>query len=134
MVKLQMTDWLIPQSIPLINLGDSGENNAITVQIEIQEDEKFDFSDTKYYLDIMDKVDGEKTIARSQEMELIVETIDTETKYYLQMQPTSEWLGKSCLKYIQVRCEYTDNTDLTNLKEVVIKSNTINAIVKLGLV
>ena len=134
MVKLQMTDWLIPQSIPLINLGDSGENNATTVQIEIQEDEKFDFSDTKYYLDIMDKVDGEKTIARSQEMELIVETIDTETKYYLQMQPTSEWLGKSCLKYIQVRCEYTDNTDLTNLKEVVIKSNTINAIVKLGLV
>lgn len=133
MIKLQMTDWLIPQSIPLANLGDSGENNAITIQIEIQEDEKFDFADTKYYLDIMDKIDGEKTIARSQEMKLVMETVDEVTKYYLEMQPTSEWLGKSCMKYIQVRCEYTDTTD-TEPKKVIIKSNVIDAIVKLGLI
>ena len=134
MAKLQMVNWLIPQPMPPINLGDSGENNATTLQIEIQEDEKIDFEDTIYYLDIADKIDGVKSVARSQEMKLVTETVDEVTKYYLTMQPTSEWLGKSCMKYIQVRCEYTDNTDTENPKKVVIKSNVVDAIVKLGLV
>ena len=71
-VNLAMTNWNIPQPNPPINLGDSGENNAISISITL--DNKIDFEDVKYYLDIMDKVDGEKTVARTQEMELVEHT------------------------------------------------------------
>ena len=71
-IKLSMTDWNIPQTTPPINLGDSGENNAILISIDI--DNKIDFDDVKYYFDIMDKIDGEKTISRTQEMELVEHT------------------------------------------------------------
>ena len=143
-VNLAMTNWNIPQPNPPINLGDSGENNAISISITL--DNKIDFEDVKYYLDIMDKVDGEKTIARTQEMELIEHTethevIDddgnvteeTTTTYSLDMHPLSQWLGKDGVKYLQVRCEYTDNTDTENPIDIIVKSNTFKGVVHLGL-
>ena len=52
--------------------------------------------------------------------------------YYLKMNPSSEWLGRDGLKYLQVRCTYVDNSSDT-LKNVTIKSNTFYGIVNLGL-
>ena len=126
-IKLSMTDWNIPQTTPPINLGDSGENNAILISIDI--DNKIDFDDVKYYFDIMDKIDGEKTISRTQEMELVEHT---ET-HSLDMHPLSQWLGKDGVKYLQVRCEYTDNTDAENPIDIIVKSNTFKGVVHLGL-
>lgn len=135
MIKLKMTDWTIAKDItPPIRLGYSGENNAVVIKIEIDKDEVFDFADTKYYLDIMDVVDGEKVVSRTQEMEVVQETLEDESvKYTLQMRPTACWLGKHNLKYLQIRCEYTDDTDAENPTQVVIKSNTFKGIVKYGL-
>lgn len=143
-VNLAMTNWNIPQPNPPINLGDSGENNAISISIVL--DKKIDFEDVKYYLDIMDKVDGEKTVARTQEMELIEYTEthevtdddgnvteETVTTYSLDMLPLSQWLGRDGVKYLQVRCIYTDNTDVDNPIDIIIKSNTIRGVVHLGL-
>lgn len=143
-VNLAMTNWNIPQPNPPINLGDSGENNAISISIEI--DNKINFEDVKYYLDIMDKVDGEKTVARTQEMELVEHTEthevtddegnvteETTTTYSLDMHPLSQWLGKDGVKYLQVRCEYTDNTDTANPIDIIVKSNTFKGVVHLGL-
>lgn len=111
-VNLTMTNWNIPQPNSPINLGDSGENNAISISILL--DNKVDFNNVRYYLDIMDKVDGEKTVARTQEMELVEHTETTEvtddegnvtevtnTTYSLDMQPLSQWLGKYGVKYLQ---------------------------------
>lgn len=143
-VNLAMTNWNIPQPNPPINLGDSGENNAISISIAL--DNKIDFEDVKYYLDIMDKVDGEKTVARTQEMELVEHTEtheitdddgnvteETITTYSLDMLPLSQWLGRDGVKYLQVRCTYTDNTDVDNPINIIIKSNTIRGVVHLGL-
>lgn len=143
-VNLAMTNWNIPQPNPPINLGDSGENNAISISITL--DNNIDFEDVKYYLDIMDKVDGEKTIARTQEMELVEHTEthevvddegnvteETTTTYSLDMHPLSQWLGKDGVKYLQVRCEYTDNTDTENPIDIIVKSNTFKGVVHLGL-
>lgn len=132
-VNLKMIKWNVPLTTPPIYLGYSGENNAITINIQIDEDEVFDFNDVKYYLDIMDKIDGNTTFTTSQEMELKTETIDEEIVYTLTMQPTKEWLGKTNIKHLQIRCKYTDDTDTENLKEVIIKSNIFEGIVKLGL-
>lgn len=143
-VNLTMTNWNIPQPNSPINLGDSGENNAISISILL--DNKVDFNNVRYYLDIMDKVDGEKTVARTQEMELVEHTETTEvtddegnvtevtnTTYSLGMQPLSQWLGKDGVKYLQVRCEYFDDTDIENPIVIIIKSNVIKGIVHMGL-
>ena len=143
-VNLTMTNWNIPQPNSPINLGDSGENHAISISILL--DNKVDFNDARYYLDIMDKVDGEKTVARTQEMELVEHTETTEvtddegnvtevtnTTYSLDMQPLSQWLGKDGIKYLQVRCEYLDDTDTENSIVVIIKSNVIKGVVHMGL-
>ena len=143
-IKLSMTDWNIPQTTPPINLGDSGENNAILISIDI--DNKIDFDDVKYYLDIMDKLDGEKTVSRTQELELVEHTEthevvdeegnvteETTTTYSLDMHPLAQWLGNDSIKYLQVRCEYTDNTDTENPISIIIKSNTFKGIVHMGL-
>lgn len=143
-VNLAMTNWNMPQPNPPINLGDSGENNAISISIAL--DSKIEFNDVKYYFDIMDKVDGEKTVARTQEMELVEHTetnevVDNEgnvteetiTTYSLDMLPLAQWLGRDGVKYLQVRCTYTDNTDIENPIDIIIKSNIIKGVVHLGL-
>lgn len=134
-VNLAMINWNITQPNPPINLGDSGENNAISISILL--DSKIDFDDVKYYFDIMDKVDGEKTVARTQEMELVehTEIIDDEPviTYSLDMRPLYQWLGKDGVKYLQVRCEYIDNTDTENPINIIIKSNVIRGVVQMGL-
>lgn len=129
-VNLIMNNWYIPQRIPPINLGYSGENNAISLSIKI--DNKINFETVKYYLDIMDRIDGEKVIATTQELKLEEIEEDGIVSYYLKMNPSSEWLGKDGLKYLQVRCTYVDNSSDT-LKSVTIKSNTFYGIVNLGL-
>ena len=143
-VNLTMTNWNIPQPNSPINLGDSGENNAISISILL--DNKVNFENVEYYLDIMDKIDGEKTVARTQRMELVENTETTEvtddegnttevtnTTYSLDMQPLSQWLGKDGVKYLQVRCEYFDDTDIENPIVVIIKSNVIKGVVHMGL-
>lgn len=129
-VNLIMNNWYIPQRIPPINLGYSGENNAISLSIKI--DNKINFETVKYYLDIMDRIDGEKVIATTQELKLEEIEKDGIISYYLKMNPSSEWLGRDGLKYLQVRCTYVDNSSDT-LKNVTIKSNTFYGIVNLGL-
>lgn len=129
-VNLIMNNWYIPQRIPPINLGYSGENNAISLSIKI--DNKINFETVEYYLDIMDRTDGEKVIATTQELKLEEIEEDGIISYYLKMNPSSEWLGRDGLKYLQVRCTYVDNSSDT-LKNVTIKSNTFYGIVNLGL-
>lgn len=129
-VNLIMNNWYIPQRIPPINLGYSGENNAMSLSIKI--DNKIDFETAEYYLDIMDKIDGEKVIATTQELKLEEIEEDGIVSYYLKMNPSSEWLGKDGLKYLQVRCTYVDDSS-DMLKNVTIKSNTFYGIVNLGL-
>lgn len=133
MINLTMNKWLIPQNTPPINLGESGENNATIIDIEIDENEVSDFVKTKYYLDIRDEVDGEKTTPRTQELTLVKTTNDNEDIYKLQMKPNSQWLGKDSIKLLQVRCEYVDDTDSENIEKVIMKSNTFKGIVKTGL-
>ena len=55
--------------------------------------------------------------------------MESETKTYLQTRMTSDWLGKSALKLLQVQLQYTDLTDSENPIDVVIRSNVFNAIV-----
>lgn len=129
-INLIMNNWYIPQRIPPINLGYSGENNAISLSIKI--DNKINFETVEYYLDIMDRIDGEKVIATTQELKLEEIEEDGIISYYLKMNPSSEWLGRDGLKYLQVRCTYVDNSSDT-LKNVTIKSNTFYGIVNLGL-
>lgn len=129
-VNLIMNNWYIPQRIPPINLGYSGENNAISLSIKI--DNKINFETVEYYLDIMDRIDGEKVIATTQELKLEEIEEDGIISYYLKMNPSSEWLGRDGLKYLQVRCTYVDNSSDT-LKNVTIKSNAFYGIVNLGL-
>lgn len=129
-INLIMNNWYIPQRIPPINLGYSGENNAISLSIKI--DNKINFETVEYYLDIMDRTDGEKVIATTQELKLEEIEEDGIISYYLKMNPSSEWLGRDGLKYLQVRCTYVDNSSDT-LKNVTIKSNTFYGIVNLGL-
>ena len=129
-INLIMNNWYISQRIPPINLGYSGENNAISLSIKI--DNKINFETVKYYLDIMDRIDGEKVIATTQELKLEEIEEDGIISYYLKMNPSSEWLGRDGLKYLQVRCTYVDNSSDT-LKNVTIKSNTFYGIVNLGL-
>lgn len=133
MINLKMNKWSIPQKTPPVNLGESGENNATVIDIEIDENEVSDFLKTKYYLDIRDEVDGEKTTPRTQELALVKITNDNEETYKLQMKPNSQWLGKDNIKLLQVRCEYVDDTDSENTEKVVMKSNTFKGIVKTGL-
>lgn len=129
-INLIMNNWYIPQRIPPINLGYSGENNAISLSIKI--DNKINFETVEYYLDIMDRIDGEKVIATTQELKLEEIEEDGIISYYLKMNPSSEWLGRDGLKYLQVRCTYVDNSS-DMLKNVTIKSNTFYGIVNLGL-
>ena len=129
-VNLIMNNWYIPQRVPPINLGYSGENNAISLSIKI--DNKINFETVEYYLDIMDRTDGEKVIATTQELKLEEIEEDGIISYYLKMNPSSEWLGRDGLKYLQIRCTYVDNSSDT-LKNVTIKSNTFYGIVNLGL-
>lgn len=129
-VNLIMNNWYIPQRIPPINLGYSGENNAISLSIKI--DNKINFETVEYYLDIMDRIDGEKVIATTQKLKLEEIEEDGIISYCLKMNPSSEWLGRDGLKYLQVRCTYVDNSSDT-LKNVTIKSNTFYGIVNLGL-
>ena len=129
-INLIMNNWYIPQRIPPINLGYSGENNAISLSIKI--DNKINFETVEYYLDIMDRIDGEKVIATTQELKLEEIEEDGIISYYLKMNPSSKWLGIDGLKYLQVRCTYVDDSSDT-LKNVTIKSNTFYGIVNLGL-
>lgn len=130
-INIIMINWCIPSRIVPINLGYSGENNALSISIKM--DNKIDFDTVKYYLDIMDMVDGEKAIVTTQELEFVEDTEDEVTSYFLKIRPSSEWLGKEGLKYLQVRCTYIDDTDTENPKNVIIKSNPFTGIVRLGL-
>lgn len=130
-INLIMINWCIPSRIVPIDLGYRGENNALSISVKM--DNKIDFNTVKYYLDIMDITDGEKSTITTQELSFVEETEDEITSYYLRMQPSSEWLGKEGLKYLQVRCTYTDDTDIENPKNVIIKSNAFRGIVRLGL-
>ena len=153
-VNTTMTEWEIPSTTPPLYLGEQGENNAMTVSIEIQEDEVVDkevFPDVKYYLDIYDRVDGETPIPTTQELKLVETTntfevldedgnpilddngdpiVEETTRYFLKMSPSGEWLGKANIKVLQVRCAYTDTTDTENPIERVLKSNTFVGLVR----
>ena len=153
-VNTTMTEWEIPSTTPPLYLGEQGENNAMTVSIEIQEDEVIDkevFPDVKYYLDIYDDVDGETPIPTTQELSLVkttntFEILDEEgnpvlddndepiteetNRYFLKMSPSGQWLGKANVKILQIRCSYTDTTDTENPIERVLKSNTFRGLVR----
>ena len=138
-INLTMNDWKIPTSPPYIFLGESGENQAITLSIKL--DEVVQADDVKYFLDIMDRVDGENPKATSQEMEIVIEQEEIDgvinDVYYIQMKPLAQWLGKENVKILQVRCEYTDITIDENDEEVktsiTIKSNTFYGYVGKGI-
>jgi hypothetical protein len=137
-----MKDWYIGLNIPPINLGESGENNAITISIKV--DNIIEAEDVKYYLDICDKIDGETPISVSQQMNIVEEIVDDEetgeeiTIYYLQMKPLAEWLGKSNVKMLQVRCEYSittedEETHEETITNYVLKSNHFYGYVSKGI-
>ena len=57
-VNTIMKGWEVQSTVPPLYLGECGENNALTVSIEIEEDEVIsaeDFPDVEYYLDIYDE-------------------------------------------------------------------------------
>lgn len=124
-VNLVMNDWVVSHTSVPIDLGKRGENNAMSINIVIGE--KLDKNE-KYYLDIMDRVEGETVEPRTQEMILNEYDHDGIITYVLEMQPQAEWLGNNGVKFVQVRCEYTENE-----KDVIIKSNVFRGVVDLGL-
>lgn len=146
MVNINMKGWKVDSPIPPYFLGEQGENNANILSIFVADDdiieEDASHVNVKYSINIKDKEIDESVISKTKELTIIKETtetqntddqgnpiIETETKTYLQTRMTSDWLGKSALKLLQVQLEYTDLTDSENPIDVVIRSNVFNAIV-----
>ena len=141
-----MKGWKVDSPIPPYFLGEQGENNADILSIFVADDdiieEDTSHVNVKYSINIKDKEIDESVISKTKELTIIKETtetqntddqgnpiVETETKTYLQTRMTSDWLGKSALKLLQVQLEYTDLTDSENPIDVVIRSNVFNAIV-----
>lgn len=146
MVNINMKGWKVDSPIPPYFLGEQGENNADILSIFVADDdiieEDASHVNVKYSINIKDKEIDESVISKTKELTIIKETtetqntddqgnpiVETETKTYLQTRMTSDWLGKSALKLLQVQLEYTDLTDSENPIDVVIRSNVFNAIV-----
>lgn len=146
MVNINMKGWKVDSPIPPYFLGEQGENNANILSIFVADDdiieEDTSHVNVKYSINIKDKEIDESVISKTKELTIIKETtetqntddqgnpiVETETKIYLQTRMTSDWLGKSALKLLQVQLEYTDLTDSENPIDVVIRSNVFNAIV-----
>lgn len=141
-----MKGWKVDSPIPPYFLGEQGENNANILSIFVADDdiieEDASHVNVKYSINIKDKEIDESVISKTKELTIIKETtetqkvddegnpiVETETKTYLQTRMTSDWLGKSALKLLQVQLQYTDLTDSENPIDVVIRSNVFNAIV-----
>lgn len=119
MANLTMTNWHIQDKTPYIKLGSSGENNASSINITVDEL----IEGATYYLDIGDANDS--GLPNTQEMTPYAYTnADNENIYVLQMKPLRSWLGHDGIKLLQVRCVYTDNDE-----EVCKQSNVIHGIV-----
>jgi predicted restriction endonuclease len=154
MVNINMKGWKVDSPIPPYFLGEQGENNANILSIFVADDdiieEDASHVNVKYSINIKDKEIDESVISKTKELTIIKETTETqkvddegnpmyddqdnpimesETKTYLQTRMTSDWLGKSTLKLLQVQLQYTDLTDSENPIDVVIRSNVFNAIV-----
>lgn len=146
MVNINMKGWKVDSPIPPYFLGEQGENNADILSIFVADDdiieEDTSHVNVKYSINIKDKEIDESVISKTKELTIIKETtetqntddqgnpiVETETKTYLQTRMTSDWLGKSALKLLQVQLQYTDLTDSENPIDVVIRSNVFNAIV-----
>lgn len=119
MANLTMTNWHIQDKTPYIKLGSSGENNASSINITVDEL----VEGATYYLDIGDANDS--GLPNTQEMTPYAYTnAENENIYVLQMKPLRSWLGHDGIKLLQVRCVYTDNDE-----EVCKQSNVIHGIV-----
>jgi hypothetical protein len=119
MANLTMTNWHIQDKTPYIKLGSSGENNASSINITVDEL----VEGATYYLDIGDANDS--GLPNTQEMTPYAYTnAENENIYVLQMKPLRSWLGHDGIKLLQVRCVYTEDDE-----EVCKQSNVIHGIV-----
>lgn len=119
MANLTMTNWHIQDKTPYIKLGSSGENNASSINITVDEL----VEGATYYLDIGDANDS--GLPNTQEMTPYAYTnAENENIYVLQMKPLRSWLGHDGIKLLQVRCVYTEDNE-----EVCKQSNVIHGIV-----
>lgn len=119
MANLTMTNWHIQDKTPYIKLGSSGENNASSINITVDEL----VEGATYYLDIGDANDS--GLPNTQEMTPYAYTnAENENIYVLQMKPLRSWLGHDGIKLLQVRCVYTEDDE-----EVCKQSNAIHGIV-----
>lgn len=119
MANLTMTNWHIQDKTPYIKLGSSGENNASSINITVDEL----VEGATYYLDIGDANDS--GLPNTQEMTPYAYTnAENENIYVLQMKPLRSWLGHDGIKLLQVRCVYTEDGE-----EVCKQSNVIHGIV-----
>ena len=118
MANLTMTNWHIEDNTPYISLGSAGENNAKTINIEV--DEIID--NANYYLDIGDE-NGVELPNTQQLATKTVSTLNGDIIHMLCLKPLVSFLGKEGIKLLQVRCVYTDDND----EEIVKESNVFHA-------
>lgn len=124
-IKLTMNNWHIKDNMPYINLGNSGENNVVNLEIKVDElVEATNNTIVTYFLDIYNKQD--EHTARTQLCDVNVNALT------LTIPLTRSFLTNDGIKLLQVRCITSDkqyneiSTQLSNKFHAIVGQGNYN--------
>lgn len=124
-IKLTMNNWHIKDNMPYINLGNSGENNVVNLEIKVDElIEATNDTIVTYFLDIYNKQD--EHTARTQLCDVNVNALT------LTIPLTRSFLTNDGIKLLQVRCIVSDkqyneiSTQLSNKFHAIVGQGNYN--------
>lgn len=124
-IKLTMNNWHIKDNVPYINLGNSGENNVVNLEIKVDElVEATNDTIVTYFLDIYNKQD--EHTARTQLCDVNVNALT------LTIPLTRSFLTNDGIKLLQVRCITSDkqyneiSTQLSNKFHAIVGQGNYN--------
>ena len=124
-IKLTMNNWHIKDNVPYINLGNSGENNVVNLEIKVDElIEATNDTIVTYFLDIYNKQD--EHTARTQLCDVNVNALT------LTIPLTRSFLTNDGIKLLQVRCITSDkqyneiSTQLSNKFHAIVGQGNYN--------
>ena len=124
-IKLTMNNWHVKDNMPYINLGNSGENNVVNLEIKVDElIEATNDTIVTYFLDIYNKQD--EHTARTQLCDVNVNALT------LTIPLTRSFLTNDGIKLLQVRCITSDkqyneiSTQLSNKFHAIVGQGNYN--------
>lgn len=124
-IKLTMNNWHVKDNMPYINLGNSGENNVVNLEIKVNElIEATNDTIVTYFLDIYNKQD--EHTARTQLCDVNVNALT------LTIPLTRSFLTNDGIKLLQVRCITSDkqyneiSTQLSNKFHAIVGQGNYN--------